>query len=193
MSTFNGWTIYTMPSSPVPRSIEWSMTDVVGSARNPFSLRQQTYNWSSGILRASVSFAPMLKPQSLAWTSFLMSVQGISGVFLFGDPLNVGPQNGAASAGAVSGAGQTGYTLVTTSSNLTPGDWIQLGVRLYAVTSVSGGTLGIWPAIRESPADGTSLVINNTQGLFRLSKNDRKFSVDVNKTYGITFEIEEAL
>lgn len=194
MPTFNGWNIVSLPAfPPAPKSIEWSLSDTVAASRSPFSLQQQVYNWQASILRASVSYQPMNNAQALPWVAFLMSLQGISNIFQFGDPLNLGPQNPAAVAGSVTGSGQTGYSLITSSSGLNPGDWIQLGLRLYMVTSVSGGTLGIWPQIRESPAGGTTLVITNTQGVFRLTKNERKYSVNDAKVFGITFEIEEAI
>ncbi len=167
--------------------------DTVAAARSPFSQQQQLHNWGASILRASLSYPFMTKLYARPWVAFLMSLQGISNVFLFGDPLNQGPANGAASGGTVTGGGQTGYILNTSSSGLTAGDWIQLGIRLYMVTSVSGGTLGIWPQIRESPADGTTVIITNTQGLFRLTKNDRKYDVSNQRVYSITFEIEEAI
>lgn len=194
MSTFNGWTIVTLPTDPAcPRSIEWTLGDTVGANRSPFSLQQQLYNWNASILRASLSYQPMKNAQALAWIAFLMSLQGVSNIFQFGDPLNLGPQNPGATAGTVTGSGQTGYSLITSSGGLTAGDWIQIGLRLYMVTSVSGGTLGIWPQIRESPAGGTALVIANTKGLFRLMKNERRYNVNDAKLYGVTFEIEEAI
>ena len=36
-------------------------------------------------------------------------------------------------------------------------------------------------------------VLNNTQGLFRLKANSRKYSMLSNRTYGLQFDIREAL
>jgi hypothetical protein len=194
MSTFNGWTIYTLPSVPaVPKAVEWQFNDKVGQAPAEFTFQKQIFPWGQGIIKASLSYQLLTNAQMPPWSAFLASLQGTAGVFLFGDPMNTGPQNGGATAGTVTGSGQAGNTLVTSSSGLLPGDWFSLGVRLYMVTSVSGGVLGIWPNIRESPAGGTSLVITNTQGLFRLQKNVRGYSVNTSKLYALTFEIEEAL
>lgn len=194
MSTFNGWTIITLPASPPPANIEWELGDTVGAARSPFSQQQQIQNWPASLMRASLSYQKMLNSEALPLITFLRQTQGIANIFLFGDPKRTQPQNPAAVAGKVTGGDQTGYTLVTSSSGLMPGDWIQLGLRLYGLTSVTGGTLGIWPNLRESPADGTDLIITNTQGLWRLTKNQRKFrdssSLNVDP---ITFEIEEAI
>ena len=196
MSTFNGWPIVTLPTfPPAPKAIEWDLDDVVGSNKSPFSLQKQFYQWNQSILRASVSYPLMSAAQARAWWAFLASLQGMYAVFSLGDPMNQGPQNPAATAGTVTGSGQTGYALITSSSGLLPGDWFSLGLRLYLVVSASGGDLTIWPPIRESPAGGTDLVITAAQGLFRLTKNSRRLAVDVanSRNYEVTFEIEEAL
>ena len=73
---------------------------------------------------------------------------------------------------------------------LTPGDFIQIGAtpsvatapglcRLHMVleqadTDVSGGTtLTLWPTLRETVTDGTVIVVNNPEGLFRMAANKR--------------------
>lgn len=193
MSTFNGWQIITMPSYPPPKSIEWELSDIVGENASPFSAQSQFQDWQQSRLRASVSYQPMNDAQARPWLAFLMACRGKLSVFSFGDPLHLTPAVAGYTAGAVSGSGQTGYVLVTTSSGLSPGDWLSLGLRLYMVTSVTGGTLGIYPPLRESPASGTDLVVVNTTGLFRLKTNVRKYTENELKLYGITFEIEEAL
>jgi hypothetical protein len=53
--------------------------------------------------------------------------------------------------------------------------------------------LSIWPQLRESPADGDSITLNNTKGLWRLAANSRKWSVTGSRTYGMQFDIREAL
>jgi hypothetical protein len=81
---------------------------------------------------------------------------------------------------------------------LKAGDWIQIGNRIYRVlvdaTQSSGAaTLSIWPQLRESPNDGESIVLNNTQGLFRMKSNMRKFSITEARFYGFQFDIREAI
>src|SRR5262249_7730915 len=140
MSTFNGWTIVSMPGTPaVPKSIEWGLDDVIGEAKSPFSLQKQVQDWGAAILRASLSYQPMSATDARAWVAFLMACRGVGSVFQFGDPVNKGPANPSATAGSVVGSGQTGFSLVTSSSGMTAGDWFSLGVRLYMVTTVSGG------------------------------------------------------
>lgn len=194
MPSFNGWQIIPFPSyPPAPKSIEWQFDDVVGGTRNPFTQQQQSYDWGQAVLRGSASYPFMKNAYGIQWRAAMMALRGILNVFQLGDPLCLGPQNGSASGGTVSGSGQTGFVLNTSSSGLLPGDWIQIGYRLYHVTSASGGTLGIWPPIRESPAGGTAISITNTQGLFRLTDNSRKMILDTQRFYSLTFEFEEAL
>ena len=196
MGSFNGWPIVSFPyDPPAPRSVEWELGDTVGSARSPFSLQQQIQNWGASILKASVSYPVMTPLQARAWMAFLASTQGIANVFLFGDPKNTAPQNPLATGGTVTGSAQTGYNLLTSASGLLPGDWFSLGVRLYLVVGASSppGYLQIWPQLRESPADGTDLVIVDPKGLFRLQKNTRKITENKNHLFEVTFEIEEAL
>lgn len=209
MPSFNGWNIIAMPSSPAPRSIEWSMQDVVAVNTNPFTGGQQVQDWQAAWLEASITLPPLTNDQAVQWIAFLMQCQGMANVFQFGDPLNTATA-GAAGSPVVHGGGQTGRQLVTSSwyaptshpvPPVYPGDWIQIGYRLYRNLTQqtpdrfnSGqATLDIWPPLRESPADGTAIVIANTQGLFRLAGNQRKVSVDQTLVYGLQFNIREAL
>ncbi|MDE2105674.1 MAG: hypothetical protein KGL39_51075 [Patescibacteria group bacterium] len=192
---FNGMQIIPMPSDPpVPRNVEWQTVDLSGATLNPFTGQQQTQDWQNARLEASLLYQKMTNSQAIAWAAFLHSLRGRVNAFQFGDPLNRGPQNPAAVAPTVSGSGQTGFLLNTVGgSGLMPGDWIQIGYRLYRLTSVNQGQLGIWPNLRESPANGTPIQIQNTQGLWKLKANDQKFSVKETKLYGFTLEIREAI
>ncbi len=191
-----------MPGTPAaPASIEFTLMDSVAVSVSPFTGAQQIQNWQSSWLEASVSMPPMPHAQAQAWIAWLMSVQGQAGVFQLGDPLARAPLAGTGSgAMAVNGAGQTGYTLSVRgwTGTLSPGDWLQVGYRLYrnlATASPSGGaiTLSIWPQIRESPLDGAAISLVNTKGLFRLKANARKYSITESRMYGLQFEIREAL
>lgn len=210
MAVFGPWPLISPPTiyAPTtglaigPKSVEWEMEDVVGVSTNPFNLAQQYFLWQQSLLQCSVSYAFLTNAQHFAMLAWLMELQGASGVFPFGDAYNTQPQDSAATAPSVNGAGQTGYTLaVSGGSHQTPGDWISIqgsgsystGSRLYMITSVAGGSLGIWPAIRESPADTQSITISKATGMFRLKGNTRKVTQNVDKTWSVTFEIREAL
>ena len=206
MATFNGWTIIVAPSTPPsPASMEFTLQDIVASVDNPFTAQQQFQDWQASYLEASVSMPPLTAAQAPAWIAFLMSLRGTLNVFQMGDPLRSTPQGSGAGSPEVNGANQVGYTLATkgwtasASGVLLPGDWLQIGYRLYnnlGIVNADGSgnaTLSIWPQLRESPTDATAIVLNNTQGLFRLKANSRKYSMLANRTYGLQFDIREAL
>ena len=108
----------------------------------------------------------------------------------------------------VNGAGQTGSELIIDGASpnedgyLKAGDYIQLGsnssARLHKVladvaTDDDGNaTIDIWPAIRTSPADNATVIIENTVGKFRLAENMTGWNADVAQ-YGITFSAMEAV
>ena len=204
--TFNGWNIVTMPAAPAaPASMEFSLVNKVAISLSPFTGQQQVYDWQASYLEASISMPPLTHVQAQAWIAFLMLLRGQANVFQIGDPLAVAPQGTALGAPLVDGNGQMGYQIATrawtagAAGVLLAGDWLQIGYRLYrnltTVTADGSGkaVLNIWPQIRESPADGTALVLNRTQGLFRLAANASKYSITNSRNYGLQFEIMEAI
>jgi hypothetical protein len=150
-------------------------------------------------------FELVLHAQAQEWIAFLMALRGQAKVFQLGDPLAASPRGSGLGTPLVDGAGQTGYLLATKrwTANavgvLLPGDWIQIGYRIYRTLAIAtaDGTgklvLSIWPQLRESPADGDSITLNNTKGLWRLAANSRKWSVTGSRMYGMEFDIREAL
>jgi hypothetical protein len=206
MATFNGWTIIPMPTTPpAPASMEWTADDTVAVSISPFTKQQQVQDWQASGMEASVSMPPLTKAQAPAWIAWLMALHGQANVFQLGDPLAVAPQGSGLGTPLVNGSGQTGYTLAlrgwapSAAGVLLPGDWIQIGYRLYrnlqAANADGSGdlVLSIWPQLRESPADGTAVILNNTQGLWRLKENARKWSETASRTYGLEFSIIEAI
>jgi hypothetical protein len=88
MSTYNGWTVVTMPTSPVaPASLEPAINAIGGSTTNPFTGQQQTYDFSASFMEISVSMPSMTKAQGQVWAAFFASCDGTQNVFTF--PSNV--------------------------------------------------------------------------------------------------------
>lgn len=107
----------------------------------------------------------------------------------------------------VEGAGQSGLQLRTGgwSPETTPllvGDLIQLGsgdtTRMHKVltaqaTDVAGDVLlDIWPALRESPADGAAIVTSGCKFAAALAGNAMPWDVDDMMHYGLTVSFAEA-
>ena len=200
-STFNGWPVVTMPGWPAPSSIDFRGQDIVAVVPSAFTGQVQIQNWQASWLEASVQMPPMTDANFRVWAAWLLSTQGMNAVFLFGDPIGGrAPLGTGAGAITVSGAGQKGYSLNVIGGSgpncLLPGDYIQIGFRLYRNLAVYNGgsaTLSIWPQIRESPPDTAPVITTNTQGMFRLLSNTRKFSVTNERVWGMQFEIREAI
>lgn len=201
MATFNGWTIVPTPTSPAaPQTMEITATDVVAVSKSPFTGQTQTQDWQTAWLEASASMPPLVDADARAWEAFLLSLRGQLNVFQMGDPLKQNPLGTGAGSPVVSGSGQSGFTLNITGFSgadaLLPGDYFQIGYRLYRNLSIVGAgaqTLNIWPNIRESPASGTAIQVFNCQGLWRLKGNPRKWSLPQVRYVGMQFDMVEAL
>ena len=155
----------------------------------------------------SLSYPPMNDATYQPWAAFLLALQGAANIFTFGDPRMTKPQGSGSGTPLVNGAGQTGFTLATrgwtASANgiLLPGDYLQIGYRLYRYVGTSplnadgsgDASIAIWPNIRESPLDGTAISLNNTQGVWRLKNNVPKVEVSPGGIYLFTFEACEAI
>ncbi len=208
---FNGWNIIGLPCDVAPRvrmpsSVEWDRQEIVASNSSPFTGQTQTYDWMQSWWEGQVGFASMERWSHDFWTAFIELCRGEMNAFMIGDPKARKPKGSAPGAPLVSGAAQTGYSLVTrgwlpgTKSILMPHDYIQIGYRLYSVSDMvdsdaSGdATFPIWPPLRDQPADGTAIITRNCKGLFRLKNNSgNKDSVNVG-LYGLSgFAIKEAL
>lgn len=206
MPTFNGWDIISLPTIPAaPATVDFTATDIVAMSISPFTAQQQVQEWQQGWFEASVSYPPLTHVQAQAWIAFLLGLRGQANVFQIGDPLAVAPQGSGAGTPVVSGGGQTGFSLVTSGWTpgaggvLLPGDWLQIGYRAYrnllrADADGSGNaTLSIYGPLREPPADGDAITLNNVKVLMRLKSNARKWSETAARVYGLQFDCREAL
>jgi hypothetical protein len=206
MPTFNGWNIISLPTTPAaPATVEFTAPNIAAMSISPFTGQQQVQDWQQGWIEFSVSYPPLTHVQAQKWIAAMMALRGQVNVFQIGDPLASVPQGSGAGTPLVNGAGQKGYTLST--SGWTPGaigvlkagDWLQIGYRAYRnlfdVDADGSGhaTLSLsWP-MRESPADGDAIILNNVRVLMRLKSNAPKWSETAARVYGLQFDCREAL
>lgn len=194
-----------MPTSPGARNVEFDIQDAVGIVDSPFTGQIQTQPWPGAEMWSGTFTLPALaRSDAAAWIAFLMQLRGMTNAFMLGDPLNTTPF-GTPSGNPVVAAGNLAMsqTLATsgwatsTSGLLLPGDYIQIGVRLHRVLdnvesdSSGNATFNIWPSLREVPTTGISVITSNTQGLFRLATNQRKFSLDYTRLTHLSFQFRE--
>ena len=199
-----------LPTAAGISRVVFSAKSVVGVTESPFSFNQQVFRHSGQRWKAQVTLPPLTQDQGEEWASFLLRLRGRFGTFLLGDP---------ASETARGSAGQTPGSPILSADNgdsinitgapasatgyLKAGDYIQIGAggtaRLYKVleqvntNGFGAATLNIWPAFRENAPLGSSIIVNNARGLFRLSSNQTDWVINTARTYGVTFAAEEAL
>jgi hypothetical protein len=168
----------------------------------------------------TITLPKMARALAARWRGFMAELRGMSNVFQIGDPYCTSPLgsgNAPVNLGNGSGGSSTGPVCVTSGTNnlamstllytggwipsingqLLAGDYIQIGYRLYqvceAVNSDSSGnaTISIWPSLRETPANGAALILNNTKGVFRLARNQRTWHNDMTGLMSVSFQIVE--
>ncbi len=188
----NSVSLVALPTTPGFRDIQFEVNDTVAVVRSPFTGQTQTQSWSGADWwSATATLPPLTSAQSAQWTAFLMELRGMQNGLLLGDPLCSTPQGTPSGAPVANTAGATGNNAVATTTLysrgwtpnrfrlLLPGDALQVGYRLHRVleqvNSDANGdaAISIWPSLREVPADGQQIILNNPQGLFRLAANKR--------------------
>lgn len=202
----------TLPTVAGISSINLRAVNAVSISQSPFTFKQQVIAHQGQRWEAEVTLPPMKRADAEVWVSFLVSLQGSRGTFTMGDP-NAAAARGSASSTpgtpVVNGASQTGQSLTvdglpaSASGYLKAGDYIQLGGGSSAtlhkvledVTSNASGqaTLELWPYIRTAPADGATIVVGSTVGVFRLASNQTDWAINNAAIYGITFAAIEAV
>lgn len=210
VGTFNGINILALPSDTIPgvcslSSIDWNPQSKVGEVDAGFGYQSQVWDWLQSSWFGQVSLPPMTRWSSDAWSTFILECRGPVNAFMLGDPKNALPKGTPQGTPVVSGAGQTGYSLVTRGWRasqlrlLLYGDQLQIGYRLYRVLSqvnsdASGNaTIAVWPNLRDQPADGAAIAVHNCKGLFRLvSGTANKFSTNPGDYGNSGFAIREA-
>ena len=155
----------------------------VGVNESEFTFQRQTYVYRGQRWAGLVKLAPMKKEFARFWIAFFLSLNGVQGTFLLGDPDGAEPLGRAVGNPRVRGANQQGSELVTdgwtpnTVGILLARDWIQVGnyaaVVLNDVNSNAAGqaTLDVWPRLRSSPSDNAVITTRNVRVLMRMETN----------------------
>lgn len=198
-----------VPTSACIASVIITHNYVNGISASPYTLTESTYNWPGTAWTIDVKMPPITNRAIAAdWKAFGLDLQGRYNRFLLGDPLAKVPLGVGTGTPVVDGPANTGKTMqtrgwtISTTGILKRGDYIQIGsgiaAKLHMVmvdaNSDSSGeaTLSIMPELKGSPADGTTIIVNNPRGLFRLSDDSWTFSEAPGGIYTFSFTAVEA-
>ncbi len=201
----------TPPSSPHPdaRNVSLAPDAAVAESISPFTFQRQVQEHQGQRWILTVELPPMNRDDAEEWITFLLSLNGKAGTFLYGPPSSRIPRGNPVGTPLVNGVGQTGQDLATdgwtpnASGILLKGDMIQLGtgadahlhkVLLGADADGSGeATLTLWPNLRTAPGDGDPIITSGAAGLFALMSNAMEWDVNVAIHHGISFAAQEAI
>lgn len=199
------------PTTPVPRQITLTRSNVVMADESPFTLQQQIQEHQGQRWAVGVVMPPMKRAKFAVWEAWMASLKGRRGTFLLPvaklmrDYELLGAGGGSP---VVKGASQTGEELETDGwpngvKVLKAGDLFSFSVSsvprfflaLEDVTSDGSGnaTIPLWPYIIEAPADDAPLELTSPQGVFRLASNDFAHATDVNGLFTFGFDCVEAI
>lgn len=201
-----------LPTVSGVQSINLRAKSSVGISRSPFTFKEQVFSHGGQMFEAEITLPSMTRAEGEEWVSFLIKLKGMQGTFLLGDPACATPRGSASTTAGtpvVNGGGQTGDSLsvsglpTSVTGYLLAGDYIQLGSgpasTLHKVlsdvdTTISGtANIDIFPAIRISPVDASTVVVSNAKGVFRLSSNETNWTINEITHYGVNFSATEAI
>lgn len=196
-----------LPTSVSTRRVTFKKRSSVGVAQSPWDYSMQTQQHAGQAWMATLEFPPLTEEQAADLESFILSLNGMEGTFLLGDPLRTAPRGIATGTPLVKGASQTGQSLLTdgwtanTTGILLRGDYIQIQNRLYRTLQdvnsdgSTNATIDIFPRLRESPADNDSILLNRCVGTFRLADNENSIlDIGLDRyNSGFSFSAIEAL
>ena len=192
-----------LPSVTDYASARMTARSVVGVSQSPFTGAQQVQKHQGQWWEFDARLVPMSRASAETWIAFLLSLNGMQGTFLLGDPLGTTARGVGSGTPLVNGASQTGNSLITdgwTASQtgiLKAGDYFQLGTgsssKLYKVLNDANSdgsgnaTFDIFPEINTAVADDTAITVSSAKGLFRLTSNEMGFDLQQAQQYGIAF------
>lgn len=194
-----------LPTSPGIRAVVITQNSTVGASESPFTGNLQTQEWSRQFWQAQVTLPRMTVAQASNWIATLVSLRGMAGTFMLGDPSRKTPRGSALGTPLISGNVNGGSSILTkgwtanTQHVLLPCDWIQIDNHLYMVLSdensdaTGAASFDIWPDLQTAPLDNTAIIVSNAQGIFRLGGNETSWEVDEALTIGLQFNARSVL
>ena len=163
-----------------------------------FTLQQQVYQYTGAVWEAEIRLPPMKREDAKRWEAFILSLRGMQGTFLMGNPLH---STTTATNVQLEGAASIRETevLLSGTGSLEAGDVFSIGsgndthIHMIIEDVDLGGTANIEPPLRASYADNATLDFTLPKGVWRLAANDIGWDIDQASIHGFTIPCIEAL
>lgn len=191
---------------PLPAGINFQLRPNSQAMTSPLTKSVQTVELPGARWIASITWTDLTGEERRTIKAWLARLRGQAGRFRIHDMSHPAPAgSGAVGAVTVSGAGQTGVSLVTTgwpasaSGLLLLGDYIGVNGELKLITAATSSngsgvaTLTFEPPLRASPPDGSVITLDKPSAVFKLA-NDEQDNMPIRAPYysDLTIECEEA-
>lgn len=176
-------TIYTFPTLdkvPAPAEMEWSLVSNTQSFTSPLSGAVQTVEMPGARWKVAFTLNVLDLSDSALLRSFMALLRGQSGRFYLWHLGHPNPRGVATGTPVVSGASQTGTTLVTsgwtpsTANILRAGDYFTVNgeLKMLVTDAASNGsgvaTLTFEPPLRSSPPNAAAITTTKPAAVFKL-------------------------
>lgn len=197
--------VLTFPSVPIA-DCKWGLITNTQSMQSELNGAIQTAGLPGDHWKAEITISDLVGREGKELTAFFTRLRGRAGRFYFTPPAGNTPEGSAMGSGVVSGAGQTGTSLVTTGWTpdqpelLAVGDYFQVGYELKQVVvtassdALGNATIQFAPPIRTSPANAAPIVTASPTCVMMLD-DDKQSSAGISgpRIYAISFACREAL
>ena len=192
----------------VPSGIAWTrltMTPRSATARaaSPFTGQTTLNRWPGQWWEVMFVSMPLTRTLAGRLAGFGLQLMSGTGTFYFQDPCHTTPDGALGGTPVIDGAGQTGNSVAVRGATasvagwLLAGDYVQIGTGYHKLTQDADTdgfgkvTLEIFPALRDSPADGDSVITTGAKGVFQLA-DSVDWSLAGIMQRGMTFRAVEA-
>lgn len=170
-----------------PGALEWALVSNTQTFTSPLNGTIQTLELPGARWRASFTYQNLSDADAATLQAFLVALRGQAGRFYLWNFARPSPRGVATGTPVVSGAGQTGTSLVTSgwtnsvTGILKTGDFIGVNGELKMLTADASSngsgvaTLNFEPPLRASPANGAAITVTKPTALFMLSEQTAKW------------------
>ena len=175
-------------------ALTWGPVTNTARAKAPWTFQDIVQVFAGEMWQGELSIALQTEADGRALAAWITSLKGTKGTFKLGDPALSAPLGSAAvtpGTPVIDGVGQTGNQLAISglppnvTGYLLAGDMMQVGAfpisapadaHLHMVLAdvdadgTGRATLDIFPSLRESPTNGSAVVLVDPQGVFALAQ-----------------------